>query len=178
MYDFDAIHNRNTDGDIKYEPVEGASGVIPMWVADMDFQTAPCVEEAVRQVARKGIYGYQSADSEYRRLVRAWYSRRFSFEIEDDWIVPSPAVMYSVACAIRALTAENDAVLIFEPVYYPFSNVIRANRRRLVISDLKNTDGFYEINFDDLERKIAEHDVKALLFCSPHNPVGRIKSVL
>lgn len=174
MYDFDAIHNRRSAGDIKYEPVDDADGLIPMWVADMDFMTAPCVETAVNQVARKGIYGYQSADAEYFRLVRSWYSRRFSFEIKEEWILPSPAVMYSVACAIRALTGEDDAVLILEPVYYPFANVIRANRRRLVVSELKNDGGVYKIDFDDFEKKIRENNVKTLLFCSPHNPVGRV----
>ena len=174
VYDFDTIHNRNTAGDIKYEPIKGAENVIPMWVADMDFKTAPCVETAVKKVAEKGIYGYQAADDAYLGSVQSWYGRRFSFDIQKNWIVPSPAVMYSVACAIRALTREDDAVLIFEPVYYPFSNVIRSNRRRLVISDLKNINGHYEIDFDDFEKKIRENRVKALLFCSPHNPVGRV----
>ncbi len=174
MFDFDKINDRHTAGDIKYEPVRGADDVIPMWVADMDFRTAPCVETAIERTARKGIYGYQSVDDEYRLLVRSWYSRRFSFEIGDEWILPSPAVMHSIACVIRALTDENDAVLVFEPVYYPFSDVIRSNRRRLIISNLKNTEGYFEIDFDDFEKKITENDVKAVLFCSPHNPVGRV----
>lgn len=174
MFDFDTIYDRRTNGDIKYEPVKGADGAIPMWVADMDFKTAPCVEDAVKAVAENGIYGYRSADEEYLRLVRSWYSRRFSFEIENEWIVPSPAVMYSVACAIRALTTENDAVLIFQPVYYPFMNVITSNRRRLIVSELRESDGYYEIDFADVETKVKEEHVKAVLFCSPHNPVGRV----
>ncbi len=174
MFDFDTVYDRRIPGDIKYETIGGTEDIIPMWVADMDFKTAPCVEEAVKAVAARGIYGYQSVDAAYRRLVRAWYGRRFSFEIADEWIVPSPAVMYSAACAIRALTNEGDAVLIFEPVYYPFSNVVRSNRRRLIVSELTRADGRYTIDFGDLELKLTENEVKAVLFCSPHNPVGRV----
>ncbi|MBQ3417255.1 MAG: pyridoxal phosphate-dependent aminotransferase [Ruminococcus sp.] len=174
MFDFDTIYDRRTPGDVKYEPIRGTTGVIPMWVADMDFKTAPCVETAVNAVAAKGIYGYQSVDEEYLCSVRSWYSRRFSFEILDEWILPSPAVMYSVACAIRALTDEGDTVLILEPVYYPFKGVILHNRRQLVISDLVNLNGLFTIDFDDLESKIKKDHVKAVLFCSPHNPVGRV----
>lgn len=174
MFDFDKIYDRRVPGDIKYREVNGVPDVIPMWVADMDFKTAPCVEQAAQEVARRGIYGYQSIDDEYIRLVRSWYSRRFSFDIESEWILPSPAVMYSIACALRALTHEGESVLIFEPVYYPFANVIKANRRRLVISGLKNTQGRYEIDFDDFEQRLEENQVKAVLFCSPHNPVGRV----
>ena len=174
MFDFDTIYDRRTPGDVKYEPIGGTTDVIPMWVADMDFKTAPCVEKAVNAVAAKGIYGYQSVDEAYLCAVRSWYSRRFSFEIQDEWILPSPAVMYSVACAIRALTDEGDAVLIFEPVYYPFEGVIRHNRRQLVISDLVNHNGHFTIDFDDLESKIKKDHVKVVLFCSPHNPVGRV----
>lgn len=174
MFDFDTIYDRRIPGDVKYEPISGTNGVIPMWVADMDFKTAPCVEKAVNAVAAKGIYGYQSVDEAYLNAVRSWYRRRFSIEIQDEWILPSPAVMYSVACAIRALTDEGDAVLIFEPVYYPFEGVIRHNRRQLVISDLVDHNGHYTIDFDDLESKIKKDHVKAVLFCSPHNPVGRV----
>lgn len=173
-YDFDTIQNRRLPGDIKYQPINGLNDVIPMWVADMDFKTAPCVEEAITQVAARGIYGYQSADDAYLDAVRSWYSRRFSFEIQDEWILPSPAVMYSAACSIRALTKEGDSVLIFEPVYYPFAKVIKNNRRRLIISELKQTEGYYEIDYEDFESKIKENNVKAILFCSPHNPVGRV----
>ena len=173
-FDFDSIYDRRVPGDIKYESVNGRTDIIPMWVADMDFKTAPCVEAAVKQIAARGIYGYQEADDDYLRLVRAWYSRRFSFEIREDWILPSPGVMYSVSCAIRALTGEGDGVLIFEPVYYPFADVIRDNRRALVVCELRNVDGRYEIDFEDFERRLREERVRAVLFCSPHNPVGRV----
>ncbi len=173
-FDFDTIYDRRIAGDIKYSPVSGLPDLIPMWIADMDFKAPPCVEAAVRQVAARGIYGYQDVDGDYLRLVRSWYARRFDWQIEDDWILPSAGVMYSVACAIRALTAEGDGVLIFEPVYYPFAAVIRENRRKLLISELQNTDGRYTIDFNDVEQKLRTGGVKALLFCSPHNPVGRV----
>lgn len=173
-YDFDTLQSRRIPGDIKYQPINGLNDVIPMWVADMDFKTAPCVEKAISQVAARGIYGYQGVDDEYLNAVRSWYSRRFSFEILDEWILPSPAVMYSISCTIRALTDEGDAVLIFEPVYYPFESVIKNNRRQLVISELKLTDGHYEIDFENFESKIKKNNVKAVLFCSPHNPAGRV----
>ena len=173
-FDFDTVYDRRVPGDIKYEAVDGLTDVIPLWVADMDFKTAPCVAETLKQVAGRGIYGYQDVDDEYRCLVRAWYRRRFGFEIAADWLLPSPGVMYSVVCAIRALTCEGDGVLIFEPVYYPFADVIRFNRRALVISDLINTGGRYTIDFADFERKLRTERIKAVLFCSPHNPVGRV----
>lgn len=173
-YDFDILNDRRIPGDVKYQSINGLSDFIPMWVADMDFKTAPCVENAFNQVARHGIYGYQNVDDEYIESVRTWYSRRFSCEIQNEWILPSPAVMYSAACSIRALTKEGDSVLIFEPVYYPFAKVIKNNRRRLIISELKQTEGYYEIDYEDFESKIKENNVKAILFCSPHNPVGRV----
>ena len=174
MFDFDQIIDRRIPGDIKYERVNDFPDVIPLWVADMDFKTAPCVEQAINQVAVRGVYGYQNVDDEYLDLVRAWYSRRFSFEVQKEWILPSPGVMYSVACTIRALTNEGDGILIFEPVYYPFAEVIRGNRRELVTCDLVDNDGYYTIDFADFERKMTENRVKTVLFCSPHNPVGRV----
>ena len=152
-YDFDILNDRRIPGDVKYQSINGLSDFIPMWVADMDFKTAPCVENAFNQVARHGIYGYQNVDDEYIESVRTWYSRRFSCEIQNEWILPSPAVMYSAACSIRALTKEGDSVLIFEPVYYPFAKVIKNNRRRLIISELKQTEGYYEIDYEDFESK-------------------------
>ncbi len=171
---FDTIYDRRVPGDVKYENGNGLADLIPMWVADMDFKTAPCVETALMQVAGRGIYGYQDVDEDYLQLIRSWYRRRFSFEIPASWILPSPGVMYSVSCAIRALTREDDSVLIFEPVYYPFAGVISDNRRRLVVSELRNEDGRYVIDFADFERRLREDRVRAVLFCSPHNPVGRV----
>ena len=173
-FDFDTIYDRRVPGDVKYEPVNGRTDLIPLWVADMDFKTAPCVEASMNQVAERGIYGYQEVDEEYLRLVRSWYRRRFSYDVREEWILPSPGVMYSVSCAIRALTREGDGVLIFEPVYYPFADVIRDNRRAIVVSELRNVGGRYEIDFEDFARKLREDRVTAVLFCSPHNPVGRV----
>ena len=174
MTDFDRIYNRRIPGDLKYEAQKGNEDVIPMWIADMDFRVPPSVVKALRSTANRGIFGYFRPDEEYDRLVCAWFERRFSWVIQPEWILKTPGVMFAVSAALSALTERGDSVLIFEPVYYPFSKIIRENSRRLVVSDLISKDGRYEIDFDDFEKKIRENKVKAVLFCSPHNPVSRV----
>ena len=171
---FDEIHDRRMPGDIKYEPVEGVEDLIPMWIADMDFKCAPAIEEALKTGASRGIFGYMEPDSEYDQAVIDWYGSRFGWKIEAEDIIKMPSVMFGVACAVRALTEPGDAALIFQPVYYPFKEVIESNGRRTVVSELKLENGRYEIDYLDFERKISENGVKLLVLCSPHNPVGRV----
>ena len=170
-YDFDAMHNRRIAGDIKYNC---PSDVIPMWVADMDFKVPNEISDALIKEAMHGIFGYKEPDEEYMSLVTQWYKLRFDWEIRPEHIITSPGVMFSIGASINALTEIGDSILICQPVYYPFSEIVTANKRKLVISELTETNGRYQFNFDDIETKIKKHSVKMFLLCSPHNPVGRV----
>ena len=170
-YDFDAMHNRRIAGDIKYNC---PSDVIPMWVADMDFKAPNEISDALIKEAMHGIFGYKEPDEEYMSLVTQWYKLRFDWEIRPEHIITSPGVMFSIGASINALTEIGDSILICQPVYYPFSKIVTANKRKLVISELTETNGRYQFNFDDIETKIKKHSVKMFLLCSPHNPVGRV----
>lgn len=173
---FDEIHDRTNTSAIKYTDLPEAEKmpVIPMWIADMDFLSAPAITEALKKVADHGIYGYGEIDEEYKSLVIDWYNRRMGWKIESDELLTMPGVMFGVTMALRALTKENDAVLICQPVYYPFSNVVINNNRKLVVNELVLNNGRYEIDFKDFEEKIVNENVKVFLFCSPHNPVARV----
>ena len=174
---FDEIHDRRNSNSVKYNsgPARNNKSVIPMWIADMDFKSPAEVEKAIVDAASQGIYGYEGVGSEYDTLIKNWYKKRMGWEISDKRLLNSPGVMFSVAAAIRALSDPGDAVMIFQPVYYPFANTVKANNRKLVISDLvRNEEGCYGIDFNDMEDRIRKEKVKILLFCSPHNPVGRV----
>lgn len=175
-YDFDTVYDRRTPGDIKYSPVDGVDDVIPMWIADMDFKAPPSVLEALSRAVERGIFGYTGTDEEYDRAVVSWYKTRMGWDFSPSHIIKMPGVMFAVASAIRALTQPGDSVLICQPVYYPFAMTVNANDRRLVVSELRYTDGRYQIDFDDFEDKIVKNRVKMFLLCSPHNPVGRVWS--
>ena len=176
-YDFDARIERKGSGCIKYDSA-AAHGVsedcIPLWVADMDFQAAPAISEAVRQVAEHGVYGYTDATPAYFEAVAGWYQRNFSWTVEKDWLVKTPGVVFALAMGVRAFTKPGEAVMITTPVYYPFHSVVVKNHRRLVDSPLTLKDGHYEMDFADIEDKIVKEQVKLFILCSPHNPVGRV----
>lgn len=179
MFDFsffDKIYDRTNTSAIKYTdlPESEKGTVIPMWIADMDFLSAPAITEALKKVADHGIYGYGEIDEEYKSLVIDWYNRRMGWKIEKDELLTMPGVMFGVTMALRALTKENDAVLICQPVYYPFEKVVLNNNRKLVVNELVLNNGRYEIDFKDFEEKIVKENVKVFLFCSPHNPVARV----
>ena len=176
-YDFDTLHNRlGTDSvkhDFAQERGHGAD-VLPMWVADMDFQTAPEILEALHACVSHGIFGYTDTKKDYFDALANWEKTYFNWEIEQDWLLQTPGVVNAIATGVRALTSPGDAVLITRPVYYPFSRVIDRNARKLVNSPLVLENGKYQIDFADFEQKIIENDVKLFIFCSPHNPVGRV----
>lgn len=176
-FDFDTITDRSYSNAIKYDLAEKRNkplDAISLWVADMDFKTAPCIQKALAEKAAHGIFGYSRPDSRYYNALRNWFLTEHNFEIKDEWIVNTPGVVYAFATAIRALTEEGDAVLVTRPVYYPFSSVINNQNRKLVNSALVLKNGHYEIDFDDFENKIISEKVKVFLFCSPHNPGGRV----
>ena len=176
-YDFDTVYDRRNTNTVKYKKhprYPSRSDLIPLWVADMDFKTAPEILQAIESVVAHGIFGYTEPDDAYFRSIMLWYKKRFGVNLEQEWLVPCDSVMSGIATAIRAFTKKKDAVLIFQPVYYPFSNVIVQNERRVIVSELASDGIKYTIDFNDFESKIIRHLVKSLLFCSPHNPVGRV----
>ncbi len=176
-YNFNKITNRRNTFAIKYDLAEERNkpaDVLSLWVADMDFPTAPCILKALKKQARHGIFGYSRPDSRYYDAVISWFRRRHNFEIKKEWIVNTPGVVFAIAAAIRAFTKEGEGVLIQKPVYYPFFNTIKALGRRVVNNPLVLREGHYEIDFDDFEKKIVDEKVKLFVFCSPHNPGGRV----
>ena len=174
MNDFDKIINRNIPGDLKYEKIAGIDDLIPMWVADMDFQSPVEIREALADVATNSVFGYSGADPEYYKLVAEWFKKRYDWEVEKSLIMPLPGVIEGLVCTMRAFTKPDDHVLIFQPVYGMFEKSIRLNGRIPTISELKNVNGRYEVDLEDAEKKIIEDDVKMLFWCSPHNPGGRV----
>lgn len=176
---FDTIHNRKNTGSVKYDTRPkgiNPEELIPMWIADMDFQAPQAVIHALTAVSEHGIFGYTDTDEEYSTAVSDWYYRRMGWKILPEWIIKTPGVMFGISASIRALTGQSDGVLICQPVYYPFSTIILENKRQLVVSELRLADGRYEFDFEDIERKIIKNSVKLFLLCSPHNPVGRVWS--
>ncbi len=175
--DFDKITDRTGTNAIKYDLAEARNkpkDAISLWVADMDFPTAPCVQNAVAEKAAHGIFGYSRPDSRYYAALKKWFRERHSYEIQDEWVVNTPGVCFALATAIKAFTVEGESVLVQKPVYYPFFNMIKNLGRKVVNSPLVLKNGHYEINFQDFEEKIVSENVKMFILCSPHNPGGRV----
>lgn len=178
MFDFDGVICRRGTNSIKYD-FAAKRGMpedsLPLWVADMDFQSPPAVLEALSQRICHGIFGYSdAADERYFGALLQWYQTRFCWSPQPDWLVKTPGVVFAIATAIRALTQEGDAVLIQQPVYYPFEATVRANGRRLIVNQLLYQKCRYSIDLEDFEAQIIKEQVKLFILCSPHNPVGRV----
>ena len=151
--------------------------VLPLWVADMDFRTSSYVEDALAELTRHNIYGYTNtqAGDGFFEAVSGWMKRYHHWHVDPTWHVKTPGVCFAIAAAIRAFTRPDDAVIIQQPVYYPFERLIRINGRKAVSSDLvQGPDGRYTMDLDDFEQKIIRNNVKLFILCSPHNPVGRV----
>ena len=180
MYDFDKVIDRHGTNCLKFDFAKerGKNGdELSLWVADMDFQVAKPITDALQVQVNHGIYGYTEVKSDYFEIVKNWFKDNFDWEIKKGSLVKTPGVVYAIAMAVKAFTKEGEAVIIQQPVYYPFSEMIIANNRKLVNSPLVLKDGRYEIDFEDFEKKIVENNVKLFILCSPHNPVGRVWSV-
>lgn len=151
---------------------------LSLWVADMDFETAPEIKNALIERARHGIYGYTLPKEEYWNTVCSFMKEEHHYETKKEWYLNTPGVVFAISMAIRALTNEGDGVMIQRPVYYPFTKMVEKNKRKLVNASLKevNDKGSirYEMDFIDLEEKIKLHNVKLFILCNPHNPVGRV----
>ena len=175
---FDEIINRRGTDCLKYDFAVRRGmpeNVLPLWVADMDFKTTSYVEDAVIERTKHGIFGYSESGEEYFKAVAGWMRRRHNWEIRPEWLIKTPGVVFALAMSVKAFTEKGDRVLIQQPVYYPFSEVIRDNGRVVVSNDLYlGEDNRYHIDLADFEKKIVEHHVKLFLLCSPHNPTGRV----
>lgn len=176
-YDFDSITDRKNTNAIKYDLAEARGkpkDAISLWVADMDFPTAPCIQKALADKAIHGIYGYSRPDKRYYDALKKWFKERHNWNIDEKWVVNTPGVVFAIAAAIRAFTKIGDSVLIQKPVYYPFFNMINVLDRKVVNNSLVFNGSQYEIDFEDFENKIVSEKVKLFIFCSPHNPGGRV----
>ncbi|WP_374055281.1 MalY/PatB family protein [Rossellomorea sp. FM04394] len=151
-----------------------AEDVIPMCIADMDFQVSPAIVEAMNRKAQHGIYGYTTFSDRYFESVISWWKRRFHMDIEKEWISFSPGIIPGINVLLSVLTEPGDGVIIQDPVYYPFYSTIENHGCSVIKNTLFYNDGEYSIDFDDLEEKASHPRTKLLILCSPHNPVGRV----
>ena len=176
-YNFDEVIDRKGTNCLKYDfAVERGypEGVLPFWVADMDFRTAPPVIEELARRVQHGIFGYTDPGADYRAAVWNWMKTQHDWTPAVGSLTITPGVVFALGMAVQSFTAPGDAVLIQQPVYYPFSSIILGNDRQLVNSPLVLKDGHYEIDFVDFEQKITSKNVKLFLLCNPHNPAGRV----
>ena len=174
---FDKTVKREHTNSLKYDfkternkPVD----VLPMWVADMDFECPKEIQEAIAKRAKHGVFGYTKHDKDYFDAIAYWWKKFFNVNLKEEWLITTPGVVFALATAVKTLTNEGDYVLICNPVYYPFTEVVEDNKRKIISSDLINVNGKYQIDFADFESKITKYNIKLFLLCSPHNPVGRV----
>ena len=174
-YNFDEIVPRTGTNSYKWDSAVGTD-VLPMWVADMDFRTAPVIIEALRQRVEHGIFGYTQVPDAYYEAVTGWFERRHGWQIRKEWMIYTSGVVPAISAVIKVLTEPGDKVLVQTPVYNCFFSSIRNNGCEVVANPLIYMNGTYQIDFIDLERKAADPSVKVLLLCNPHNPAGRVWS--
>ncbi len=186
IYNFDEIINRKNTHSIKWDAGELLrkfeiterfdEDTIPLFVADMDFSCPQPVIDALHKRVDQRMYGYttHATDPEYFKTIQNWFARRMNWEFPADSIVYSPGTVHALKIAVRTFTNPGDGVIIQRPVYFPFTNVIEGNGRIVLNNSLVNNDGYYEIDFVDLEQKAKLSSSKLMILCSPHNPVGRI----
>ena len=172
-YNFDEITPRRNSNSYKWDSAKDAE-VLPMWIADMDFRTAPSVIEALAKRVQHGIFGYTKVPDAYFDAVTGWFERRHGFSFQKEWILFTTGVVPALSAVIKALTSPGDKVIVQQPVYNCFFSSIRNDMCEMVSNDLTYKDGTYSIDFDDLEEKASDPQAKLLLLCSPHNPAGRV----
>lgn len=176
--DFDTVIDRKGTRSLKYDFAVRRGkpeNVLPLWVADMDFQTSSYITDALEDMVKHGVFGYSESEEHYFEAVQNWMERHYNWHVKESWMTKTPGIVFALAMAVKAYTQENDAVLIQPPVYYPFKEVVEDNHRRLVNNTLVlGEDGTYTIDYEDFEKKIVEENVKLFILCNPHNPVGRV----
>lgn len=179
VYIFDETVDRRGTSCLKYDFAAERGypeDVLPLWVADMDFRTAPVITNALHKAVDHGIFGYTRAKEDYCAVSSKWFSENFGWTPDTKWLSVTPGVVFALSAAVRAFTNEGDSILIQPPVYYPFYSVIKDNNRKISENELLCINGRYEMDLVDFERKIEKDDVKMFILCSPHNPVGRVWS--
>ncbi len=174
MFDFDKPVNRENTQSVKWdlrEEMFGTNDVLPMWVADMDFESPECIVKAVRERANHPVYGYPFMTDDYFDAFIGWVKRRHGWDVKKEWIIFSPGIVTAVNAAVLAYSQAGEGVIVQPPVYFPFFNAIRHNNRKQLNNQLVHVDNTYRIDFDDLEEKAK--NAKVFLLSSPHNPVSR-----
>lgn len=173
---FEIVHNRKHTHSYKWDQgaiLFGSDEVLPMWVADMDFESPPAVKDAIIRRAEQGIYGYTIKPDGYNEAILDWFQTRHGWKIENDWLVHSPGVVTSLSLAVELFSEPGQPVILQSPVYYPFYDVIRLNGRVVAENPLIERHGRYEMDFDHLEQ-LMKDGARLMLLCSPHNPGGRV----
>ncbi len=170
-YDFDTVVNRRDTGSLKWD-VEDRE--LPMWVADMDFQTAPEIREEMQKRLDHGVFGYAIVPDEWYGAYQGWWSRRYQWEIEKDWLMFSTGIVPSISSIVRKITTPAENVVIQTPVFNIFFNSIRNSGRNILESPLVYDGEKYSIDFEDLEEKLSNPQTTLMILCNPHNPVGKI----
>lgn len=171
-YDFDKTIDRRATNSYKWD--SAPEGALPMWVADMDFRTAPAIIDVLQKRVAHGIFGYTRVPDAYYDAVTSWFSRRHGWDIDREWIIYTSGVVPAVSAVIKALTVPGDKVIVQTPVYNCFFSSIRNNGCEIVSNPLRRTADTYEMDFDALERCAADPRAKVMLLCNPHNPAGRV----
>lgn len=170
-YNFDLPIDRRYTASLKWDVSENE---LPMWVADMDFETAPEIKEDIIKRAEHGVFGYSIISDEWSMAYQQWWARRHHFDMEEDWLVFCTGIVPAISSIVRKLTTPNENVLIQTPVYNIFFNSILNNGRRVLENPLIYENHAYHIDFDDLESKLADPQTTLMILCNPHNPVGKI----
>ncbi len=170
-YDFDTPVDRRGTGSLKWDVAEGE---LPMWVADMDFQAAPPIREAILERARHGVFGYCVVPEEWYGAYQSWWARRHGFALEKDWLIFCTGIVPAISSIVRKLTTPAEKVLIQTPVYNIFFNSILNNGRQVLESPLLYEKGEYRMDLRDLEEKLSDPQTSLMILCNPHNPVGKI----
>lgn len=179
-YNFDKIIDRSKTNSRKWNPelykdtYHGKKDLLPLWVADMDFRVAPPILRSMNNIIEHGILGYSVPEDEYYNSIIDWNAKRKNCRIEKDWIIFANGVVPALNYMIQTFTKEGDSILIQTPVYNPFRVSTENNGRKIVETQLIDTNGYYTVDYEDFERKIVENNIKIFILCNPHNPVGRV----
>ena len=177
-YCFDEKIDRSKNHSAKWAELGkkfGTDDLFPMWIADMDIKTAPEIVQAMKEKVEQEIFGYVYRPDSYYKSAAEWLERRFGYKISEKTLIHSPGVVPSLSILVKLMTNEDEKILIQTPVYYPFAETIKDNNRTLVTNELvRDENGYYTMNFDDLEEKLSDEKVTLFILCSPHNPVGRV----
>ncbi len=174
MYDFDKVIDRYNTDCVKYDDATkyfGYPGILPMWVADMDFQSPPEVITATRRCSERGIFGYTFRSDEAKQAFIDWVAERHGWKVEQEWMLSSPGIVTALSIGVRVFSEKKDKVLIMTPVYHPFFSVVRENDRELVCSSLIIENDKYVLDWGDFEHKLIGCNL--LIISNPHNPIGR-----